>query len=39
MNIIQTWKNNNIPNKFKECIRSVFHHNKDFKYLFLLTMI
>ena len=34
MNIIQTWKNNNIPNKFKECIRSVFHHNKDFKYLF-----
>lgn len=32
--IIQTWKDNNIPNKYKNDINSIKNYNKDYKFLF-----
>ena len=33
--IIQTWKDNNIPDKYKESIKSVKKFNPDYKYIYM----
>jgi mannosyltransferase OCH1-like enzyme len=32
--IIQTWKDNNVPNRYKKLVASIKEHNPDYEYLF-----